>query len=351
MEQNQSNKILIWGLITAVVVASVWAKINFSKSSKSQNETNFSYEMPRPNELVSDFDLSGREIDREILKNVEKEKAKKDAIKKEDKKKQADAKKKQQKNSSKSVGKKKGSLRVDIVDAVEGRHFTDEGGSNSNSPVPTYTVLNDKKKGKENSDKDQDDDDSELKLTKQQWRNLLQSQDGQASVSNFLMAHSKGYISDEDFYEISFELVQDQNEERKKIGLSILTQDQSSKAFGYLAKYYSKLSETVRSQIWKIMLTYAQPQKFSRLQVALTSKDKATTTLALQVLEYAIKEMKTVVALQQGTISQGRGLAGQANPQTLTVFINTLKWISSSSTDLTTQAQSLLTEIQTLNKA
>ncbi|GIL18501.1 MAG: hypothetical protein BroJett040_22520 [Oligoflexia bacterium] len=349
MENSQSNKILFWGVVTAVVVASVWAKLNFSRDTHVKDLTNYSYEMPRPKEYGSDFDLNGREIDRQVLRNEEIAKQKAAEAKKDDKKKQADAqKKKATKTAAKSSSQKKGSLSVDVI---EGDQSTMTGFDNrfSDSQVPTYTTLNETKKSDAKKSTDDEENDSDFKLTKQQWRNALQAHPNSSMASNFLKAHLKGYLKDEDFYEVTFELLQDQNEERKKIGLYILTQDQDPQAFIYLSKYYSKLSETLRTQVWKIMLTYAQPQKLSRLQAALQSKDKAAITLALQVLDYAVKETKDVVALQQGTISQGRGVAGQTNPQAFSIFVTTLKYLSSQG-DFSSHAQGLLTDIQGLLK-
>jgi hypothetical protein len=336
------------------LVSLAWLKINWT-TSNTQVDNGFSYEMPRPEVDPSRFDIADRSIDRQIL--TEAELAQKAALSQAEAAKnlaaanKAAAKKKAQGKTS-SAKSKSSTLSVDIM----GGEMTVK--RNFSEVIPTappqqnsYVSNNTKTKAKTISDTPVKDEDEELKLSISQWRGLLMTQPNTQNASLFLKAHNLGYVNDKDFYELSYLLFTDSSEDRKKTGQWIIASDSGSNSFPEMSKQYGLVSEALRVELWKIMQSYSLPSRSSYLVQAMNSKQESVQTLSLQVLSSRVKEYQVIASANSQNGTQVRSLAGQAQTQSLSVFLPTLKKLALvSGSSFASTAQGLVVDIENLIK-
>jgi hypothetical protein len=302
------------------------------------------YSMVRPTDSNSEFDLTGRDLNRTFIEghknkvaankpaNQDDAKAKAAAAAKkaaDEKKKQANAKKKTGSLQLTDVNTRSNSTtiatnHVDTSSPANDVAPAEQGAPKKEDPVSTHSTKDDVKSAS-------------------QWRALLHSQPNNTLADAFVAAHAAHEIDDGSFYQIAFELFTDTAADRSAVGLHILQKDQSMTSFVYIGKMYSKVNEGLQLKLWAILQTYSSPNKFPGLAAALNSGDSHVFQLAKQVLDIAINN----VAANIQSSRDGRTVAGTASLNSFKIFIPILTRLSSSPDQSIVQiASQILARIQ-----
>ncbi|PIS12146.1 MAG: hypothetical protein COT73_00120 [Bdellovibrio sp. CG10_big_fil_rev_8_21_14_0_10_47_8] len=327
-----------------------------------------SYEMPRPKNFGSDYDISQRQV---VWEEHHAEAAKKQGVTggkapvttaAANAKKKADEKnKKKSKKTAQNKNKKAGELNVRLADAdgaspmsgfSDGTDIQNVNGQIAELPPPTTTSE---------PAKTTPTVVDEVKLTATQWRALLMAEPTQKNASNFYQAYRKKEIDAASFYQISGELLSSNEGDQQQIALYLLQADPSLGSFVVLTAHYTeKTPEALRAKIYEVLKQYADPARFGVLTQALGSTDTNTQKMAAQIVSVAVASHRT--AGQSGGDTEptpGSGRDGRSPGSTpvgstadLKAFIPALQLlIKSSDTTLASQAQALLDSIQALNQA
>lgn len=328
-------------------------KANLVADWKEQS-AGFTYEMPRVSAVGNEFDLSGREIDRQIMSEEKKEAAKLAAVaaqKEAAKIKRAQAPAKKADGKEKAAKKKTFATEVVNTRADESTLGAEDKAAQANAEVPggrNFEGLRKKEDEKKEQDLAEDvkknqnneEDTQADKKSADEWRKLLSQNVSAELIGKFVAAHTAKEITDEDFYGIVLGLYNEPTPEQNETALNILRQDRSTVQFMYLAKNYAKLEEKKRAAIWTIMLGFAQVGRIQALNPAILNPDPAVAQLGLQVLKYAVDSRMQINGQQNG-----RGVAG-GGPQNFVIFIGTLSLVSSQQGQNAALAKTLLEQIR-----
>ncbi len=348
MEQTLSKNGMAIVLGLVLMFGLRWVGQHWMGHAEVLKASSYSYEMPRPKSYVGGFDLSGREIDREVLSDEELlAKAAKsgktlDAVKKAAAKK-AIAKKTTAANAKSKLDKSKltvsttdtsrsfGSLTVEDA-TVQKSETTAAAGSITAGVAAAPATPN-------NSD--------DQKKSAAEWMALLSNQPTAAVVAAFDAAHAQGDVSNADFYNIAFELLNSSSQQSQLVGAEVIQGDTSPAALLFLSAKYNQESVADQAILWKVMITFAQPTKFRGLGMALSSSDTNVIPLALKVLSIAVQAAQQGVGISSGS---GRGVAGSVQPQSLLQFETDLAQIAKAGGANGQTAQALLNQIQNMNQ-
>lgn len=355
-------------LIISVMGLSFYALgLAMRASSAPTPATPISYEMPRPRSAEMAYDLSRRQVVRNIRSLPESpspvaangagtvQTPQGDAAKKaEDAKKKkaqaaAAAKKKADAAKKAALEKRKARLQVILMEQEKSRMKGFEKSKTDTEPVAAAGQL----AGGIPAEIVDSNEEDNLKLSVAQWRARLFGQPTAKNGIDFVSAFLKGEIDEKSFYQITEELLVDSVQHRQQLALSILQQVPSVKTFTLLtAHYQDKTPEVLKKGIYDVIKTYGEASRFSVLARLLESKDKRVAQLASQLLEKALTaQNQTGQGTTTGRDQRGPGSAPIPAAQFQT-FVPVLQRLSSSGDgSLAQQAQSLLTQIQALQPA
>lgn len=370
MDSNFFNRSLVLVGVMIIFFGLAGYFLNWKHQATTEVQADYNYEMIRPEDEGGKFDLSDRDIDRRILKNNENLSVGADAVAKADPKKNtkpADKKTAAKTKTTSTLDKSKMAKPAVSVRVVDGPTSTglspsqkDKNNSQAQNPEQNTLVgtLNTAPTtSEERTPENEEDEAKELRLTADEWRRLLNDHLDAALASRISRAHDQGYLTDADFYQLLFEQMQSNRQQARAWVLGILNRDNSLRSFEFMATEYGKLPEDARSDLWKVLSSYRQANKFLPLAQALHVKDKNVVNLAMQVVTLAVQDQKKRIELasnQQSTPasaggvgSLSRNVAGQVNGQAYNIFLSGLtKWAQSNDSGLTPVAQGLVSEIQ-----
>lgn len=355
---NSSNKSVktVWYITGSVLVFSFIAmkKLMQEPAYIHTVEEEINYTMPRPEAFIPPYDMSGKKIRTKIhgeqvaaattpvLKVVADRKAPaKIANKKDDKKKNKKTSQKKTettKTAQLSTRVVDSSLHASIKSDLIKNNFSLNQNNNVNNSYNNNAIVN----------KDKENKDEKVKMTEQQWKELLYAQPTQANAQLFLKAMQDGEVSSGTYYKMSDSLLKDDNSQRQQLSMYLLKQTVTAESFQVLVQNYRESTpEALRAQIYSAMKVYAQPAYFTELNKVLVSKDKTATQFALQILQLALIKNGntggTVVARdnRSSTVAQ--------SPSLLKTFVPNLQKLVSSNDVLVSQsADNILQEIQSL---
>ncbi len=323
----------------------------FNGGSDVIRSSSYSYEMPRPKSYTGGFDLSGREIDREVLSDEEILAKATDPKAVEAAKKAMDAKKnvpmKPTMANQKQHKLDHAKLSVNTTDTS--RHSSMSTSEEESSYKKTTEISNGAiaqvsapAVAPANNQNNQDQN----KRTAAEWLSLLTTHSTMQLIGEFESAHAQGDVSDADFYSIAFQFFNSSSQQNQQTGTEILTNDNSQSGFLYISQQYAKASTTNQATLWTLMLTFAQSTKFTGLNRALSTNNSTVIPLALKVLAVAVQKAQQQVTSQGGV---ARGVAGTIQPSALKLFLVDLSQIAKAGGSNASEAQSLLSQIQALN--
>lgn len=255
-----------------------------------------SYEMPRPKSSYNgDFDLEGREIERN-LKNPFEKKEKLAPQNVATNKPVTPVKAQQPNAAAKKVEDKKQEKKSGVEVRVVGddkKHSDNDffggssPGSNKNSVGGRVIAANDTKK----SDVDQNKKENEL--SEQQWRDLVLNHPNNDTVTKLIQAYLKKEIDNDVYFKIVTELIESRDETVQTLGAYAMSVLPTLNGFKYMAENYTKLNPKAQKYAENYLLTFSQPTKSGVLEQALKSADPLMIETAAKVVVDSYKRVKS----------------------------------------------------------
>lgn len=377
---NRNEKVLALVFVGAILgFVALFLQINFrSNASVSQidNGMQVNYTMARPEEGYSEYSLNGREIDHAYEGLVQKQQANKATAAKTAaakpktaaEKKAEDIKKKaEQAQKATALARSQAQARYQAQVAEQARQkalaeqrsrsnamTTDHNGSPSpasDSPSQGSGVTTDKTSNP--NDPAVPEDLKKNKKTYAQWRSQIFAQPTRENISAFLEAHRKGEITSTEVQAMAQDLLDQNDENLKGLGLYTLRSTPSLASLSQLVHVQAQVNATYKTYVDQALLAYLQPQNVGYLNQALQTKDK---TLIAKTLSLLSTNLPNVAKGNSAAILDPRsGRMASASSSTITMnsFTSLLPALnslaSSQDQDFTSVAQQVISYIQSAN--
>ncbi len=311
-------------------------------------ETNdITYEMARANSFTpAEYDLSGREIDREYVNPFEKVEA--PTSKKTDKKSGAMAKKAQAKKAqnkkAQAQNKKKPGVDVHVVEDSK-RTLSESGDDQTVAALAPETRNLQKTEPKKNEDSDEKNKDQR---SPDQWKALLLAEPTYENMKKLILAFSNKEIEPVHFYKILQSLIENQNPQTQSVGLYGAQSFPTVESFTLIVKSEDILTGNAKKFSEQILLAYNQPQSVGVLGQVLRSSDEAVVLKAGEIIMAGIQKYKNGESVAEGNRTS-RGDVKIKSATQYSVLIPTLQQLASHSNGTVVQlANSVLSQIQSL---
>jgi hypothetical protein len=340
MEQSFTKNWIYIGFGALLIIGARWVSHHWMSSQELVQEAGFSYEMPRPKSYAGGFDLSSREVERDILSDEELTKAEKDKKDKAALKALPKASTKlNQAGVHKQAGLDQQKLTVNIVDTRLQSQNTNSPTKSSVMPameaVPAAVAAADTSTAAADSTAAATDSG---KKSAAEWLSTLSTAPTASLIAEFEQDHKSGSVNDATFYNVAFTLLTNSNQQQETTGSEILSGDTGSTGFVYLASEESKVSSTALSAIKTDMNTYATAAKLSGLNAGLNSGSAPVVTAALTILTTAVEN--------SGLSTQSGAKTGAISASALQAFVGSLTALSKGNSTNATEAAQLLSQIQ-----
>lgn len=375
---NRNEKILVGMTLAAIVGFGVlFMQVNLkSNSSVSQIDTamQIDYKMARPEEGYSEYSLNGREIDHTYEAIKKKEAAKAQQAKAaavtakpqtEAEKRAEIAKKKAEETQKKATETAKSQAQTRANQAAEARKkaleaqqaksaSSSESNKTDTEPVsdnPYYDNGATASKEQNRSEPNPEDPNAKKQKDKKtfaQWREQIFAQPTRETVNLFLDAHRKGEINATEVQAMAQDLLDQNNESLKGLGLYTLRAAPSMASLSQLVHTEAQVSATYKSYIEQAYLAYLQPKNVGYLNQALQTKDKVLIAKTLAILNTNLPNVaKGNVVL--GGPRQGRD--GAVSGATMSSFASLLPVLNTlaASQEFASMAQQVISYIQSSN--
>lgn len=367
METNFSKSEKVIAAVALVTISAFFAlflHVNRGTKAASQNEISINYEMARPDQVYSEYDLSGRELDqsyealaKKAAKKAQEAKKTEDAKKKaliakqkEANKKQAELKKKQQEAAQRTQFAKKQqqalqaraqAARQAVADTQVNREpqqsaYAGSGayGANGGSPV---APVNDQQK--------QDAG----KKTFAEWRSLLLASPTPENLAQFVAAFRNNEITSDEFQALAQDLLTQTDARYKALGLMALRSAPSLASLSQLVHLDAAAVGSYQSYVDQSVNAYLQTQNLPYLNQALRTSDKMLVIKVLNLLNV------NLVKLNEGDTSvindpRNRGGVSVFSMNNYLLLVPNLKLLASSpDAELASLAQQATSIIQSSN--
>jgi hypothetical protein len=298
---NRNEKII--ALITFIAIsvfAFMFIRISHTGSELSQIDSrgSINYKMARPEESYSEYSLNGREVDQiyEGLKAKQKASAQqpdaktkisKGTDKKLDQKKKAEAQKKAAAVSKATQLKKSESP---VESRIERKSLEASQTSSSNE---TYNYQSDNQaQAVQTPVVDEAVTAKEkVKKTFSEWRTLIFAKPTNETIALFVEAYRKKEINETEFQAMSQDLLDQNDEKLKGLGLYALRSVPSLASLSQLVHIEAQIPATYRTYIEQAYMAYLQPQNVTYLNRALQTKDKVLVLKSLNLLGSSIQKI------------------------------------------------------------
>lgn len=219
---------------------------------------------------------------------------------------------------------------------------------NSLDEAYNYAALRKSINNNTNNDQNNETDDKDI-LTADQWKSLMLSQPTRENALKLVEALQKNEIDIASYNEISELLIKDNSEDKKKLGILILTATTSLESFKLAAKMMSTVSTENQKALNDYIYSYSRPQTLPILEQILKSPDTELKTLAADVISKGFELIRTSAQASANSSRGNRNNPSSSSP-TLNNFkrlVPTLQWLVSNPTSgLSQWAQGLLSQLQ-----
>ena len=364
---NKSEKILAYMTFAAIAgFAVLFMQVNLkSNTSASQIGTGvqINYQMARPEESYSEYSLNGREIDQSYeavdkkiatAKAVEQAKAV-NAKPKTEVQKKADADKKKIEASQKTAAlarsqaaqtaaaqaaKKQALPQVQAASTDKKSDPQSENATLDNSLTSAQEQNRPNSKGEDPNAVKQKN-----KKTFAQWREQIFAQPSRETINAFLDAYKKGDVSATEVQAMAQDLLDQNNEALKGLGLYTLRASPSLASLSQLVHIEDKVSASYKIYVEQAYLAYLQPQNVGFLGQALQTKDKTLIAKTLSILNTHLPNVGKVDS------RQGRDNGSLGSGLTMSNFTGLLPALGALSTsqEFAALAQQIMSYIQSSN--
>lgn len=219
---------------------------------------------------------------------------------------------------------------------------------NSLSDAYNYAAL--RKSINSNTNNNQNNEVTEKDvLTADQWKSLMLSQPTRENALKLAEALQNNEIDIASYNEISELLIKDNSEEKKKLGVWILTAATSLESFKLAAKTMSTVSSENQKILNDYIYSYSRPQALPILEQILKSSETELKTLAADVISKGFELIKTNAQAAANSSRGGRSNVS-SNSSSISNFkrlVPTLQWlVSNPNSGLSQWAQGLLSQLQ-----
>lgn len=330
------------GLVGFFVLAIVGLFQLFGSISSSDQvvPNEISYEMPRPKaDLAGDFDLDGREIERNFVNPFDKKK--KEAQKEAAKKKAAAPAKKPA--VAKAEEKKEETVAGNDVDVnIVGRE-SERGSSpeTAGSGAQHVQIQNRATAGAAEAADANDD-----RLSPDQWRAMVLGAPTKENMAKLVAAYQEGKVDDGTFYGIIEDLMESQKPESQALALSGLRTVTTAKSFVLVAHKMNELSPQVKSAAQDYLMQYNHNQRLSVLAQVLQMNDVIAVTKASEIVLAGAQRARSGQTVTT-TPREARGEVQTASLDSYSRFIPIYqRWAQSGNSTLQALASSVLAQLQ-----
>lgn len=347
MKDFFGRHMIVIGFCALTAYSAYLYKHMWGSETAARNTQSADYEMPRPKAYYGEFDLSGRRVQRQVIRPDAENKKAAAVLAKQDGPKLSkieDAKKAKDKDKDKkkkqAAKKKKSDVRVAVVDGAEGMGISRDSILSQNQNYQTGYVAPAKVATKTETEKT-----DEAKMSASQWKSLLFAQPTSKNTTEFIAAFKKGHVDATSFYEITQDLLKDTAPDRQKAGLFILKTESSVKGFEILVSEHEQQNDPLKTEILAVIKTYASAAKLPVLSRVLYHSDPVIVKAATEVLTIAVQA-------QQNQGQGGNNGTPRVNPAAFNVFVPALRRLTTQDDSaLATIAQQLLNSIQQMLQA
>jgi hypothetical protein len=245
-----------------------------------------SYAMPRPkNDIVGEFGLNGREIDRRYVNPFEKKKAEAKAAAAAEAAKANQTVKKApvaKAAAKKADAKKAPEVKVDVVDRDPSKKHSGEsyGGTESKLIGVTGGPL-----AAEGADKKKEEE----KLSPAQWRALMSAQPTRENMDKLVQALASNKVDANTFYSIIEEMLMSQKTDDQALALYGVQRTNNVRSFAVVALHISTLQGETQTAANTFLRSYSAPSKHGILIQALQSDDITVAMEAAEVVQYGLQ--------------------------------------------------------------
>ncbi|MBX3034417.1 MAG: hypothetical protein KF865_10880 [Bdellovibrionaceae bacterium] len=330
------------GLLVAVMVLGLFQLFGSVKDSPVNEVQDISYEMGRPkSEMIGEFGLGGREIDRRYVNPYAKKAAQAAADAKNVKPAatnpaaaQAAAAKAKQAAAAAARARQQQQRPMVWVKRPnsnaptgrDGRHLSGDGSDGG----PIYSNPNEVAGNRNKEDTGVDNkNDNKDQLSPDQWRALLAAQPTKENMNKLVEALGRREVDETTFYSIIDGLMKSQKKEDQTLALYGLGRVGTAKSFAYIATAADTLPADMQPAAQQLMMSYAAPARHGALKQALQMNDPVVALKAAQVVlagAQAAKNGDSVVSDPR----QGRGDIRQSNTTSFASFAPIFqKWATS----------------------
>ncbi len=275
------NKKTLFTIIVLIAVVMISLTMRLGNNTQTTTESVSDYTMPRPKAYQARFDLSGRNIERELLNPFA---VKKEAQDKTTTAKTAEAKKevtkKQAKNKkAKSKKEAKAKLEVTVIEKEESsfKKSTDDKDSNS---VVYFAPIN-KQQPTGATDANNKDKKEEPKVD---YANLLKQSPNAENLQKLVTAFRQGEVSANVFYTIASDLLVNEKSDVRALGIKALELTPSTTSFSYLAWASEQLPNEQQAYVHQTLNLYSSPSYLPIITQLLHSKEKVVLLRATEVI-------------------------------------------------------------------
>lgn len=370
---NRNEKILALMTLGAICgFAVLFIQINLRSGPVSQIDSRIqvNYQMARPDEGYSEYSLNGREIDRTYESLKKAEAAKKAAApgttqtaavdKKTEAQKKAETAKKKTEEAQKAAALARSQAQTQVQkqkSAEQQRSSNHSESKTSNDSQVVESAAYNQSVGAEqtNNNKNAEEanaDKAKNKKTFAQWRAQIFAQPTNESINSFLEAYRKGDVSATEVQAMAQDLMDQNNETLKGLGLYTLRATPSLASLSQLVHIQAQMSSTYKAYIEQGLLAYLQPQNVNYLGQALQTQDKTLISKMLSVLNTNLPNIAKGNNSALVDPRNGRE-AGAGSNITMSAFTSLLpvlsSLVSSQQTEFASLAQQAMSYIQSSN--
>lgn len=365
---NRNEKILAYMTLAAIAgFAVLFMQVNLkSNASASQIGTGMqiNYKMARPEESYSEYSLSGREIDQTYEAVAKKAAAAQAAAKakavnaqpKTEAQKKAEADKKKLEASQKAAALARSqaaqvaaqATKKPVAAQAKSVTSTDKKSDAQSSDNPVYNSVAGSVQSQSNQETNVEDPNAakqKNKKTYAQWREQVFAQPTRETINAFLDAYKKGDVNATEVQAMAQDLLDQNNEALKGLGLYTLRAAPSLASLSQLVHIEDKMSATYKVYVEQAYLAYLQPQNVGFLGQALQTKDKTLIAKTLTILNTNLPNVGKTDS------RQGRDNGSLGSGLTMSSFTGLLPALSALSTsqEFSALAQQAMAYIQSSN--
>jgi hypothetical protein len=275
--------VLSMSMFVGFMVFGLLKLMSGSMTNVSEEQINISYDMPRPkSDLVGEFELGNREVDRQYINPFHKKEAAAVTVKPGsgmEQKKSAKAKPKE--NKTKTAQNKK--TEVNVVDKAQ-----DAIAELINNEVAQQVVINQNFRRAVSSNEVQNQEKDEV-LSPQQWRALVLAQPTQKNMDKLVAAVEKKQIEEKEFQEIIHDLLKSQNKDQNTLAFYGINKVATASSFIFISQIRDSLHQDLKPKADQLLASYSNIPKRNELLKVLLAQDVVASLRAAQVVKSAIE--------------------------------------------------------------